>query len=143
MSSELPATLFELSQIMAQQTRKALADAIAAHGYADVSLPGARLIWEVSTGARNIQQLAERTGTTKQFCARETARLRDCGYLETRPDQNDKRSVRVVLTKKGAAALSELRAVKLGLEDEMRAKIGDAAYEAALKAMTDLLGGAG
>ena len=139
MSSEPPETVFELAQILAIKTRKALSDAIAARGYGEISVPEARLIWEISTGGQNIQQLAARTGTTKQFCAREVAKLRDAGYLATTPDTRDKRSVQVALTTAGKTLLKDLRAEKLRLEDEMRTQLGATAYDAFRAAMGRLV----
>ncbi len=143
MSTNPELTIVELSQALAAQTRNILTDAMIARGYDGICMPEARLIWEASVGTLNIQQLAERTGTTKQFCAREVAKLRDGGYLDTKSDVGDKRAVRVTLTTRGEKLLGDLREEKLKLEAEMRARIGNAAYDAALAAMTRLAGDAG
>jgi DNA-binding MarR family transcriptional regulator len=136
-SSEL--TIVELSQLLANQTRKALTDAMIARGYDGICMPEARLIWEVAASTPNIQQLAERTGTTKQFCAREVAKLREAGYLATEIDPGDKRAVRVGLTEKGENLMRDLREEKLGLEAEMRARVGSDTYDAVLRAMNGLV----
>ncbi len=139
MSSDRQLTLFEVLQLMAAQTRKGLNEASAALGYDGISVPEARLIWEISTGSRNIQQLAERTGTTKQFCAREIAKLREAGFVVTKTDSVDKRAVRVMLTPKGETLLADLGAEKLRLEAEMRDRIGPEAYAQTIKTLSALL----
>lgn len=139
MSSARDLTLFELVQFASVETRKAMEAAFAERGYPDLTAADARLIWESSTGKHNVQQLADRMGTTKQYCAREVAKLRDAGFLATQSDADDKRAVRVELTESGRELLVELRAEKLRLEDEMRARIGDSAYETTRAALGTLL----
>ena len=124
MSTERALSVFELAQIFAEQSLSALTEAMIARGYDGVCLPDIRLCWACSDGAHTVQALAKKLGVTKQFCAREVAKLRDEGYLDVTPDPEDARALQVRLSPAGARLLAAIQTEKKRVEKSIAGRIG-------------------
>jgi DNA-binding MarR family transcriptional regulator len=75
-------------------------------------------------GARP-SELAERLHMSKQALNYQLGELERRGYLERRPDPEDGRSRRIVLTERGEALGWTIRAAVRELEEEWSRKLGD------------------
>ena len=74
-------------------------------------------------GARP-SELAGRLQTSKQALNYLLGELERLGYLERRPDPEDQRSKRIVLTRRGASAIDVIRDAVREVEDAWAAQIG-------------------
>ena len=119
----LPPLLSLLSRAT-EQERRALVDALAARGFDDIGLPGARLLARLADGAASIQLLAAAAGTTKQFAAREVRKLGRAGYVSVAASHSDARAASVTLARRGSQLLEESRQLKLALTARARRRLG-------------------
>ena len=90
-------------------------------------------------GARP-SELAARLGVSKQALNYLLGELERLGYLERRPDPDDQRSKRVVLTRRGGRAVETIREAVAGVEAEWSAKLGARRF-AELRVLLRELGG--
>ena len=134
-----PASPFVTIQAVAMLGKSELLFRLAARGHGETGMPDVKLLWCLGDTPVNVQQVAEMTGTTKQFAARMVAKLRDAGLLHVEPDPKDKRSIAITATKRGTALLAIVREEKNAIEAEWRATLGGATFEAVAKALARLL----
>lgn len=119
----LPPLLSLLSRAT-EQERRALVNELAARGFDDIGLAGARLLARLAEGAASIQLLAAAAGTTKQFAAREVRKLERAGYVSVAASQSDARAASVTLARRGSQLLEESRQIKLALTARARRRLG-------------------
>jgi DNA-binding MarR family transcriptional regulator len=94
------------------------------HGFTDIDAPHlALLLWPGPEGLRPTE-LAARTRMTKQATNYLLGGLERAGYLERRPDPEDRRARRIVLTDRGRALIPVLRGVVAETEREWAAALG-------------------
>ncbi|MEO6012476.1 MAG: MarR family transcriptional regulator [Devosia sp.] len=136
-----PSSPFVLAQAVATLGKGALLARLAACGHGEVGMPDVKLLWCLGAEPVNVQQVAEMTGTTKQFAARTVAKLRESGLVRVSPAPNDKRSIAITATRKGEALLAIIRSEKDAIEAEWRAAIGATAFEAIARALARLIDG--
>ncbi len=134
-----PAPLLTLLSAVAQAERDALVAALERRGFSGVAMPAIRLIAEVAAAERSIQALADATGTTKQFCGREVARLKKQGYLAIAPSPDDKRATSVSLAARGKKLLEAVRQAKRELDAAMLRRLGAADVERLRRMLTRLV----
>jgi DNA-binding MarR family transcriptional regulator len=70
-------------------------------------------------------ELGRRLGVTKQAAAKTIAALQELGYVERRPDPDDRRSVGAHLTRDGEKLLGRSAEIFDALRDEWAARVGD------------------
>ncbi len=92
----------------------------------------------VGAGGSRQSDLGERLGLTKQAVQQLVDDLVEIGALLRKPDPKDARAKRVVLTRKGAAALAAANEVKRAIEAQHRERIGPKAFEALIAALRSL-----
>ena len=93
-------------------------------GFDDVELTHFTVFRYPNPDGARPSELAARLGISKQalnYLLRDLERL---GYLERRPDPDDLRAKRVVLTRRGWAAAKVIRAAVAELEQEWAAQLG-------------------
>jgi DNA-binding MarR family transcriptional regulator len=129
---------FVLTQAVATLGKSDLLMRLAARGYRETGMPDVKLLWCLSDSPVNVQQVAEMTGTTKQFAARTVAKLREAGLVHVEPGTEDKRSIAITATKRGTALLAVIRDEKNAIEAEWRATLGAPAFDAVAKALAKL-----
>ena len=90
-------------------------------------------------------ELAARVGMSKQAVNYLLGELERLGYLERRPDPDDLRSRRIVLTDRGSSALLAIRDAVADVEREWARALGKARFEQLRELLVDLnrLGRAG
>jgi DNA-binding MarR family transcriptional regulator len=107
-------------QAVASRLLRALHD----NGFDDVDesyLP--IIVWPGPEGLRP-SELAIRTRMTKQALNRLLGNLERKGYLERRPDPDDRRARRIALTERGRAAIPVIRGAVAQTEREWAAALG-------------------
>ncbi|WP_051332226.1 MarR family winged helix-turn-helix transcriptional regulator [Cucumibacter marinus] len=124
MSSFGDMTFFEILQHHAKAAQSELLAGMAARGYDGLTMPDIRLCHACHDGPHPVKTLAERLGVTKQFCAREVAKLSELGFVETETDPADRRALKVVLSAKGRELLEAIKAEKQAIDDRMSDRIG-------------------
>lgn len=139
MSSFGATTVFEILQHYAKSAQSELLAGMAARGYDGLSMPDIRLCHACHDGPHPVKTLAERLGVTKQFCAREVAKLNELGFVATETDPADRRALKVALSERGRDLLAAIKAEKRAIDDRISDRIGSeraAALADALAALT-------
>ncbi len=124
-SNEEDPPLLTLLSVVTQNEREALVAALERRGFHGVSLPAVRLLAELKDAPKSVQSLADATGTTKQFCAREVKRLDEAGYLEVAPSEEDRRAVVVSLGPHGRRLMAAARDIKRELDGAIVRRLGE------------------
>jgi DNA-binding MarR family transcriptional regulator len=94
-------------------------------GYADLTPFQALAISYIELDGSRITELAARLGTTKQAAGEVVANLERQGYIYRSTDRTDKRAVIVHFSKKGMSFLQAASLVKLEIEKEYTALLGE------------------
>src|SRR5690349_4157492 len=115
-SNEDERPLLTLLSLATQQERETLVRTLAARGFDDIALPGARLLGALREGEASIQALAEATSTTKQFCAREVQKLVQGRYVQVATPDADRRVSLVSLLARGRSLLAASGSAKRDLD---------------------------
>ena len=87
---------------------------------------------------RRPSDLAEAAGMTKQAMNYLLSQLEQLGYLERQSDEQDQRSKRVSLTKRGYAAAETIRATVRKIERELKRELGAGEFERLRELLTKL-----
>jgi DNA-binding MarR family transcriptional regulator len=78
-------------------------------------------------GAR-LTELARRSSQPKQYVGRLVDELETLGYVERRPDRQDRRSKRIVLTDRGRDEQRQARRILAAIEERHAARLGTERY---------------
>ncbi|MCT0249050.1 MarR family winged helix-turn-helix transcriptional regulator, partial [Synechococcus sp. CS-205] len=117
---------------------------IHARGYEDFRHSDVTVIARLpADGGARISELAERAAVTKQAIGKSVKSLEARGYVERRPDPDDGRAQRVVLSERGMALLNDAREVIAAIEAEWAEVLGAAGLtrlRRALLTVSDELG---
>ena len=119
-----PRPLLTLLHVVLQREREAQMAALARRGFGGVTFPALRLLVELEAEARSVQALADATGTTKQFCAREVKKLEEAGYVSLERSEDDRRVTPVSLSGSGRKLLVAARAAKHELDVAVGRRLG-------------------
>lgn len=95
-----------------------------ARGY-NLSLFHTALISNLDVEGNNIQTLADRAGISKQAMGQLVKELEQQGFITRQPDPDDKRASIIQFTESGWQALRDSYEVKLEIEAEYTAKLGE------------------
>jgi DNA-binding MarR family transcriptional regulator len=120
---ELP--LLSLLSLATNRERARLTAALAAEGFDDIALPGARILGALRSGPQSIQALAQATDTTKQFAAREIQKLCRARYVSVSQSAEDKRVSVVRLEPRGRRLLDASHHTKHALDRAVARKLGE------------------
>lgn len=113
-----------LLSMATERQRRDLVAALRVRGFDDVNLSGARILRVLGREPKIVQALADATGTTKQFAAREVRHLAEAGYVETSPSPADGRAVLVKATRRGHRLLAASDREKRRLDAGVEARLG-------------------
>ncbi|AKU95431.1 Transcriptional regulator, MarR family [Labilithrix luteola] len=138
-SAEKPPILTLLS-IAAQREKESMVVALRARGFDKIGPPEMRLVGELKVrGPSSIQALADATGTTKQFCAREVKKLEAKGYVSLEPSPDDKRVTLVVLGPAGRRFTAAAHDVKVEHDASIARRLGAANARALRQLLEELV----
>lgn len=113
---------------------------LAARGFPEIRRAHGGLLRHIPPQGARLTELAAAAGMTKQSMAYLVEDLARLGHLETRPDPEDGRARRVVLTARGRRLMATLLALGAEAEARLAARIGArdvAALRRALQRMAD------
>jgi DNA-binding MarR family transcriptional regulator len=125
MSTHDERPLLTLLSLATNLERARLIDSLAAEGFDDIALPGARILGALRGGPCSIQALAEATETTKQFAGREVQKLSRARYVSVAPSAEDKRASLVQLAPRGRRLLDASHRTKHALDEAVARKLGE------------------
>jgi DNA-binding MarR family transcriptional regulator len=102
---------------------------LSGHGYADFSMAHMPLIMNIKPEGTNNNELAAIAKISKQAMSKVVKDLLNKGYIETRTDALDKRSVTILLTDKGKRFVIKARNCVQSLTLEYQNFLGKDEYE--------------
>jgi len=115
-----------------------LLQALHANGFEDIDGPQLSVIlWPGPEGLRP-SELADRTRMTKQALNYLLGNLERNGYLERRPDPEDRRARRIALTDRGRALIPVIRNVVAETEREWATELGKERFAQLRELLVDL-----
>jgi DNA-binding MarR family transcriptional regulator len=139
--SEPPQPLIGLLLRLANQRWSTEMDAeLDGLGVHDLTAAHARVIPFVPAEGISVQALATKARVRKQTMAHSVDQLIDSGLVERRPDPNDRRASRVVLTEAGLAIRPKSHAAGAAVEQAWADQIGEDRLESLRTALIDLVG---
>jgi DNA-binding MarR family transcriptional regulator len=110
-------------------------------GYADIREAHLQVFGNLDWAGTRLTELASRANMRRASMAELVDQLEDAGYLERRPDPDDRRAKRIALTRKGRRVMTEaLRAVR-DLERDYASIVGGERYERMCDALQRLVDG--
>jgi DNA-binding MarR family transcriptional regulator len=94
------------------------------HGFDDLDAPHMNLLLYPGPQGARPSELATRRNISKQAANYLLGELERLGYLERRPDPEDRRSKRVILTRRGEQAAQTIRAAVSEVERDWEEQLG-------------------
>ena len=113
---------------------------LAAAGFDDLRPAHSPVFQHLERGGTRIGVLAERAQMTNQSMGYLVDALESRGYVERRPDPNDRRAALVVITDRGRAQIATARREIAEIEREWEERIGSKRMAALLDALDALAG---
>jgi DNA-binding MarR family transcriptional regulator len=131
-----------LAQFVGMRFNELVLERAEAEGYGDLRHAHGYVFQHLIEGPRRITELAERMGVTQQAVSKSVAELVELGYL-TSDVGGDRRARQIALSKRGHAAVAQVRKTRARIEARVLAKHGAevARAKALLAAVLDELGG--
>ena len=99
--------------------RRATHDLLSPMGVKGPGAPAMRLIGQACDDGLRLVDLAEGMMVSPAFIARIVDHLESDGFVERRPDPDDRRALRVVLTKAGAKIEAQVRPIMAEFSDDL------------------------
>jgi DNA-binding MarR family transcriptional regulator len=116
-----------------------LRDELAAAGLGEMRSSYGFVIRAVDAEQPTVQGLADLLDVTKQTASKLADDMERAGYLERRPDPDDRRRVRLHLTQRGRAVRKRALRTSQALERELAKALGDDALAATRAALLDIV----
>lgn len=107
-----------------EQVVRRMLERLHANGFEDVEMAHMNLIFYPGPQGLRPSELAAQRGMSKQAANYLLGQLERLGYLERRPDADDGRSKRIVLTDRGERAAYTIRDAVTDVERDWAAKLG-------------------
>ncbi len=123
-----------------QRTREGLYEAVRTGGYDDLNRAHVALFRYETLDGERPTQLADRMQITKQSINDLLRHLEACGYVELRPDSDDKRARRVRLTARGRRLDTYIRTQARAVERSIAGEIGPSRYHEFRKTLETIAG---
>ncbi|WP_171179359.1 MarR family transcriptional regulator [Ruegeria sp. HKCCD8929] len=98
-----------------------------------------RLMQYIGPSGLNQSELSRRTGHSKQAIQQMVDTLEAEGVVARVPDKRDARQKRVVLSERGLAFQADGTRIKAEIEEELRARMGNAGFDALRSGLKSLL----
>jgi DNA-binding MarR family transcriptional regulator len=112
---------------------------LAKKGYKDFKMTYMPVIMNIDLNGTNNNDLAQRAQVTKQAMSKVVKELQQSGYISSRQDPKDKRSVIFTLTAKGKDFILGSRASVAELMNEYRKLLGKKNYEILLRDLITII----
>src|SRR3954464_1143245 len=111
---------------LAQEVVRRVAAGLTASGFGDVRTAHTAAFKHIDPNGSRLTELAERAQITKQSMGYLVDYLEDRGYLERRPDANDRRVALICLTDRGWDEIKAALAIISQVENEWARRLGKA-----------------
>jgi DNA-binding MarR family transcriptional regulator len=128
-----------LLRLAHQHWTQAVEAALAAAGFGDIRPPHANVFTFVRPSGIPVSELSKLSHVRKQTMAQVVDELEQLGYVERRPDPNDRRARLVFLTTRGEAVRPVTMAASRRVEAHWSELMGPAHLEALRRSLQDLL----
>ena len=128
-----------LLRLAYQQWTQAVESALADAGFGDIHPPHANVFTFVRPSGIPVSELSKLSHVRKQTMAQVVDELEQLGYVERRPDPNDRRSRLVFLTRRGEAVRPVTMAASRRVEARWSKLMGPADLEALRQSLQTLL----
>jgi DNA-binding MarR family transcriptional regulator len=128
---------------LAQEVVRRVAAGLTEAGFGDVRPAHTAVFQHIDADGSRLTDLAERAQITKQSMGYLVDYLEDRGYLERRPDPNDRRVALICLTDRGWNEIKAALAIIADVEDEWARRLGKARMRELRKALAELRPAAG
>ncbi|MGW6709919.1 MarR family winged helix-turn-helix transcriptional regulator [Streptomyces sp. NPDC054956] len=113
-------------------------DALAAAGYADITVAQGRVFARIGPDGTRVTDLAEQAHITKQTAGFLVEQLERSGYVHRTPDPSDARARLVHIAPRGAEAVAVARAAEAEVEAEWTRHLGKRGTRQLREALTRL-----
>jgi DNA-binding MarR family transcriptional regulator len=119
-----PPMIGALLRIPWEQVRRRMLERLHEHGFDDLEAPHLNLMLYPGPQGARPSELAAQRGISKQAVNYLLGELERLGYLERKTDPHDRRSKRVVLTRRGEQAGYTIRDAVREIERDWEAQLG-------------------
>jgi DNA-binding MarR family transcriptional regulator len=133
-----PPLIGALLRMPVDAVRRQMIEQLHAHGFADIDPAHLIVLRYPGPQGERPSDLAAQLGMTKQALNYQLGQLERRGYLERRPDPDDQRSRRIVLTRRGVAAARVIRDAVAELETVWARELGEKRYAQLRGLLVDL-----
>src|SRR5580692_9640885 len=128
-----------LLRLLSQHYQQDMEEALISGGFDDIGPSAANVFPFVSPEGATITELAELAHVRKQTMAQAVEQLERTGYVERRPNPNDRRSQLVFLTERGKSVPPVTHAAAARIEEDWAALTSSEELEDLRKALLQLL----
>jgi DNA-binding MarR family transcriptional regulator len=119
-----PPMIGALLRLPWEAVREHMLERLHADGFADFDASYLIVVQYPGPQGERPSDLAARLRISKQALNHLLGQLEDLGYLERRPDPEDKRSKRIALTPRGTRAATTIRKAVAEMEDAWKQQLG-------------------
>jgi DNA-binding MarR family transcriptional regulator len=133
-----PPLIGALLRMPVDAVRRQMIERLHARGFADIDEAHLTVLRYPGPQGERPSDLAAQLGMTKQALNYQLGQLERRGYLERRPDPEDLRSRRIVLTRRGVAAAHLIRDAVAELETLWEQELGEKRYAQLRGLLVDL-----
>lgn len=133
-----PPLIGALLRMPLDAVRRRMIERLHAHGFADIDPAHLIVLRYPGPQGERPSDLAVQLGMSKQALNYQLGQLERRGYLERRPDPDDQRSRRIVLTRRGVAAAHVIRDAVAELETLWAGELGEKRYAQLRGLLVDL-----
>ena len=113
-----------LLEIAYKKLDTALMDQLRSNGYADLRPAHSQVFGAISSEGSRVGEMAAEAGITQQSMSELVDSLERLGYLERRPDPNDRRARIIAFTDRGWEAVRAGIAIVDGIENDWAQRLG-------------------
>ena len=133
-----PPLIGALLRMPVDAVRRQMIERLHERGFADIDEAHLTVLRYPGPQGERPSDLAAQLGMTKQALNYQLGQLERRGYLERRPDPDDQRSRRIVLTRRGVAAAHVIRDAVAELETRWERELGEKRYAQLRGLLVDL-----
>jgi DNA-binding MarR family transcriptional regulator len=133
-----PPLIGALLRMPVDAVRRQMIERLHAHGFADIDPAHLIVLRYPGPQGERPSDLAAQLGMSKQALNYQLGQLERRGYLERRPDPDDQRSRRIVLTRRGVAVAHVIRDAVAELETLWARELGEKRYAQLRGLLVDL-----
>ncbi|MGE3074349.1 MAG: MarR family winged helix-turn-helix transcriptional regulator [Dehalococcoidia bacterium] len=116
---------------------------LAKAGFEDTKFSHGFIVQGLLAGDTTVTELAERLSISVQAVSKTVQEMESLGYVEKRPDPNDRRSSNLYLTGRAHANIAAARAARFEIQTQLLQRLGDGGEQflAQLRSLADRFGG--